>query len=130
MHRMAPRGQSQLRMDRLIFTATGDGWLDLGEVRARCALGPAGVVPTAAKREGDGASPAGVWPFRRVLFRPDRGAPPITALAADRLAPDDGWCDDAGDPAYNTQVKLPYPARCERLWREDNAYDLIVVLGY
>ena len=35
----------------MIFTATADGWLDLGDRRVRCALGPAGVTPAAAKRD-------------------------------------------------------------------------------
>ena len=62
----------------MIFTATADGMLDLGDRKVRCALGPAGVKPAAQKREGDGASPAGIWPIREVWYRPDRGAPPHT----------------------------------------------------
>ena len=27
-------------------------------------------------------------------------------------------------------MKLPYPASCEELWRDDHLYDVIVVLGY
>jgi L,D-peptidoglycan transpeptidase YkuD (ErfK/YbiS/YcfS/YnhG family) len=114
----------------MIFQATSDGWLDLGDRRVRCALGPAGVVSAAAKREGDGASPAGVWPMRRVLFRPDRGPKPDSRLPLEVLRPDSGWCDAPEDPAYNRPVTLPYPASAERLWREDEVYDLIVVLGH
>jgi L,D-peptidoglycan transpeptidase YkuD (ErfK/YbiS/YcfS/YnhG family) len=114
----------------MIFQATSDGWLDLGDRRVRCALGPAGVVPAWAKREGDGASPAGVWPMRRVFWRPDRGPQPATSLPSEALRPDSGWCDAPDDPAYNRSVTLPYPASAERLWREDGVYDLIVVLGH
>lgn len=46
------------------------------------------------------------------------------------LAPQDGWCDDPWDAAYNHLVHLPYPARHEALWRDDAAYDLIGVLGW
>jgi len=46
------------------------------------------------------------------------------------LTPSDGWCDDPADVAYNRAVTLPYPASCERLWRSDTVYDLIVVLGH
>jgi L,D-peptidoglycan transpeptidase YkuD (ErfK/YbiS/YcfS/YnhG family) len=102
----------------------------LGKDRVRCALGPAGVIPAADKREGDGASPAGVWPIRRVLYRPDRGPPPVTALPVAPIAPDDGWCDAPEDPGYNRAVKLPYPASAEAMWRDDHLYDLVVVLGY
>jgi len=114
----------------LNFIAAADGWLDLGERRARCALGPAGVMPAADKREGDGASPAGVWPIRAVLYRPDRGDPPRTALPSRAIAPDDGWCDAPDDAAYNRPVKLPYPASAERMWRDDHLYDLVVILGH
>ena len=43
---------------------------------------------------------------------------------------DDGWCDDPSDSKYNKKVKMPYDARCERLWREDSLYDLVVIIGY
>jgi L,D-peptidoglycan transpeptidase YkuD (ErfK/YbiS/YcfS/YnhG family) len=114
----------------VIFVATADGWLELNGRRVRCALGPAGVVPAAEKREGDGASPAGVWPIRRVLYRPDRGLAPATALTLQPIAVDDGWCDAPDDPAYNRPVSLPYPASAERMWRDDHLYDLVVVLGH
>jgi L,D-peptidoglycan transpeptidase YkuD (ErfK/YbiS/YcfS/YnhG family) len=93
----------------------------------RCALGRAGVAQD--KREGDGATPAGVFPIRRVLYRADRMAL-ATALPAAALRPDDGWCDDPGDADYNRQVALPHRARCEALWRDDRVYDLIGVLGH
>ncbi|WP_293907571.1 L,D-transpeptidase family protein [Phenylobacterium sp.] len=112
------------------FTATADGVLDIGGRRVRCALGPAGVTPAAAKREGDGASPAGVWPIREVIYRPDRGPPPATEFRVRCMAEDDGWCDDPADPAYNRPVKLPHPASAEALWRDDGAYDIVVVLGH
>jgi L,D-peptidoglycan transpeptidase YkuD (ErfK/YbiS/YcfS/YnhG family) len=114
----------------MTFTAYADGRFDLAGRWTRCALGPAGVTSAAAKREGDGASPAGAWPLRRVLYRPDRRGPPATALPTAPLAPDDGWCDAPADPAYNRPVKLPYGASAERLWRDDHVYDLIVVLGH
>ncbi len=114
----------------MIFTATADGMLDLGDRKVRCALGPAGVKPAAQKREGDGASPAGIWPIREVWYRPDRGAPPASAFRVHALAPHDGWCDDPADPAYNRHVDLPYPAGAESMWRDDELYDIVVVLGH
>lgn len=96
--------------------------------QAPCAFGRGGV--RADKREGDGASPAGIWPLRRVLYRPDRRPRPDTALPCAALAPTDGWCDAPDDPAYNRPVSLPYPASAEALWRDDELYDLLVVLGH
>ena len=114
----------------MIYAATADGLMDLGERRVRCALGPAGVVPAQAKREGDGASPAGVWPIREVWYRPDRGPPPAAGVRVHAMCQSDGWCDDPADPAYNRHVKLPYAASAEHLWREDGVYDIVVVLGH
>jgi L,D-peptidoglycan transpeptidase YkuD (ErfK/YbiS/YcfS/YnhG family) len=114
----------------MIFLAEADGWFTLPDGRVRCALGKSGVKPAADKREGDLASPAGVWPIRRLLYRPDRGPAPTTALPARPIAADDGWCDAPEDPAYNRPVKLPYPASAERLWRDDGLYDLVMVLGH
>ena len=96
--------------------------------RFACAIGAGGVRPD--KREGDGATPAGRFPLRRVLYRPDRLAPPRTALPIAPLDPQDGWCDDPAHPLYNRPLRLPHEARHEALWRADRVYDLIVVLGH
>jgi L,D-peptidoglycan transpeptidase YkuD (ErfK/YbiS/YcfS/YnhG family) len=58
-------------MDILVFP---DRTVEWNGERFACALGPAGV--TAAKREGDGATPAGCFPLRRVFYRADRIAAP------------------------------------------------------
>jgi len=112
-------------MDLLV---SGDGTARFGASLFRCALGRGGL--SEAKREGDGATPIGAWPLRRVLYRPDRMEPPVTALPATPIGRADGWCDDPSDKNYNLPVILPYPAGCEALWRDDGVYDLIVPLGY
>lgn len=94
----------------------------------RCALGRGGIRRD--KREGDGATPAGRWQLRSVLYRADRLAPPATGLIARPLKPDDGWCDDPADDHYNRQIKKPFIAGHEDLWRDDHVYDVIVVLGH
>ncbi len=96
--------------------------------RVRCALGRGGLGRD--KREGDGVTSVGCFPLRRVLYRADRLDTPPSALAVAPLRPDDGWCDDPGDGRYNRQVRLPFPARHEALWREDGLYDVMVVVGY
>lgn len=96
--------------------------------RFPCALGASGVRQD--KYEGDHASPAGRFPLREVFYRADRLAHPRTGLPVRPIAPGDGWCDAADDPAYNRPVALPYSASAENLWRVDHVYDLIVVIGY
>jgi L,D-peptidoglycan transpeptidase YkuD (ErfK/YbiS/YcfS/YnhG family) len=106
----------------------GAGFATWNGRRMRCALGRGGVAQ--GKREGDGATPAGILPMRRALYRPDRETAPPTRLPLAPLAPDDGWCDAPDDPLYNCPVKLPYRASAEKLWRADRLYDLVVVLGW
>ena len=94
----------------------------------RCAIGRGGIAR--AKAEGDGATPAGRFPLRRVLYRADRVAAPDTALPRAAIAPADLWCDAPEDALYNRAVRHPYAARAEPLWRADACYDLLAVIGF
>ncbi len=118
---------------RAIVSSRPDGapheaWLEIGSERIAAVAGPRGIV--AHKEEGDGGTPAGIFPIRRVFYRADRLAPPSCLVPREPIAPDDGWCDAPGDPLYNRKVQLPHGASAERLWREDAVYDLVAVLGY
>ena len=107
---------------------SGGGVLTFRGVTYTCALGRSGV--TTDKHEGDGATPAGEFPLRQVLYRPDRLDKPRTALPVRSLREEDGWCDDPMDERYNQHVTLPYSAKSEELWREDCLYDIITVIGF
>ncbi len=111
-----------------LLEVSADGWLTWRGERMRAALGRGGV--TNGKREGDGATPAGIFNLRCLWYRPDRLARPATHLSCFPIDPNSGWSDDPGDAAYNRPVLLPHPGRHERLWRDDGVYDLIVPLGY
>jgi L,D-peptidoglycan transpeptidase YkuD (ErfK/YbiS/YcfS/YnhG family) len=105
-----------------------DGRLTIGRDEYRAAIGRAGIG--LHKQEGDEATPAGVLPLRRVLYRADRLARPDCAVLVEPLSPDDGWCDDPHNADYNRMVRLPHGGRHEELWRADAVYDLIGVLGW
>ncbi|WP_420434817.1 L,D-transpeptidase family protein [Hyphobacterium sp.] len=113
-----------------IFTVTSSGRFLAPDGEYAAALGKSGVVAEADKREGDKASPLGVYRLRRVLYRADRVAEPETRLPVRTIRDDDGWCDAPDDPAYNRPVRLPYPASCEEMKREDELYDIIVILAH
>ena len=116
---MRPKGLAQLGLDGLLRFQGGI---------YRCAIGKGGR--RADKREGDGATPIGLLPLRRVLYRADRLATPRAAVPLAPIAPDDGWCDDPTHTDYNTQIRRPHAARHEELWRADEIYDVIGVLGW
>lgn len=65
------------------------------------------------------------------FYRSDRMPRPPTRLALRSLRPDDGWCDDPASRLYNRRIRLPAKAVShERLWREDDLYDIVVDLGW
>lgn len=104
------------------------GLLAAGPLVVPCALGRGGL--TADKREGDGATPAAALRLVACHYRADRLPRPATRLPLLPIRPDDGWCDDPADRAYNRPVQLPYPAGHERMWRDDHLYDVVVVLDW
>lgn len=106
------------------------GRLTLGDMQMPCTIGRGGACPAAAKREGDGCTPLGTWPVRGVLLRLGKADPAAIRLPWRWVREEDGWSDDPADPAYNRPVHLPHPYSAERLLRDDDAYDVIVVLGH
>ena len=111
------------------LSASGQtGWLEYGPYRWPCALGKTGI--RAIKREGDGATPRGIFTLRRVYYRADRQLRFASSVAMRPIRTDMGWCDDPGDGNYNRPVRWPYLASAEKLWRPDHLYDLIVVLSH
>lgn len=114
-----------------IIVDSAAGTLRIGDWSCPCVIGKGGLIAAADKREGDGATPRGDWPIRAALLRPGRiEAAPAPALPWRWIRPLDGWCDDPADPAYNRPVRLPRTTSHERLAREDQAYDVIVILGH
>lgn len=114
----------------MIVTVTRKGVLRWNDQERPAAIGKGGFIAADAKREGDGASPIGEWPLRYVYFRPDRLSAPKTEFSVQTIAPNLGWCDAPSDPNYNRAVTHPYPASAERMWRDDELYDVVVVLGH
>jgi L,D-peptidoglycan transpeptidase YkuD (ErfK/YbiS/YcfS/YnhG family) len=105
------------------------GVLRFEDLEFRCALGRSGI--TEGKREGDGGTPTGRYQLRSLFYRPDRSLPPPGRLHPIPLQRDYGWGDDSHHPeSYNRLILLPVETGHEVLWREDEIYDLIVVIGY
>ena len=117
-------GVTLLRVARRPGGRPHEGRLIAGSLVIPCALGRSGV--THAKREGDGATPAG----RHTLLyfyvrRAARLSPP-----ARRTRRDDLWCDDPRSFLYNRPLRAPSRLGHEELWRADRLYDVVGVLNY
>lgn len=109
----------------IVVTAQGARFLNR---RFPCTLGRTGV--TTDKREGDGATPAGVHRIVGLLFRPDRVAKAALPDWAVPFGPNDLWSDDPIDPDYNTMVRGPHAYGHERLTRPDPMYDVILITDW
>ena len=105
-----------------------EGRLALAHGVRRAALGRSGA--RALKREGDGATPLGRFPVRQVLYRADRVMRPRMVFPLRAIRADDGWCENPADRNYNRLVKLSPRSRADRLTRDDNLYNLILILGH
>ena len=102
--------------------------LEYGGKTYNCAIGKNGF--SIHKKEGDNCTPVGKYLLREVLYRNDKIAKPETHLPISIIQKIDGWCDASEDVNYNKKVKLPYPVSHEKLWRDDDLYDLIIPIGY
>lgn len=91
-------------------------------------IGRGGIVARRAKREGDGATPAGVHRITGCLYRADRLAAPCDW--ARPIGPFDLWSDDPADPDYNLPVRAPHPYRHERMFRADPMYDIVLLTDW
>ena len=99
---------------------------DLG--RFTCAIGRAGL--TTNKIEGDHKTPVGEFKFKKIYYRKDKLGEMIFQIPFAIIAENDGWCDDPKSKLYNQHVQFPFDASAERLFRDDDLYDIICVLNY
>ncbi|MEA3388028.1 L,D-transpeptidase family protein [Sphingobium sp. CCH11-B1] len=114
----------------LIRVESGAGRLAFGDIGMTCAIGRGGSCAAEDKREGDGCTPLGTWPLRAVLLRPGKVSAAGISLPWRWIRAGDGWSDDPADPAYNRPVRLPRPSSAESLIRDDDAYDVIIILAH
>ncbi|MCP9230913.1 L,D-transpeptidase [Mesorhizobium sp. LMG 17147] len=125
---MLPKGLAVLTV-RARPGHASQGFLQAGKLVFPCALGHGGI--SAAKREGDGATPLASMRILSGYFRGDRFAGGRrTRLAMTPIGRDLGWCEVPGDRNYNRPVKIPYGASHERMLRTDDLYDACLVLDW
>ena len=104
------------------------GYLKYKNLKFRCALGEAGIKKK--EKEGDSITPKGTFKIIKIYYRPDRIKNITTDLKKIKIKKNMGWCDDSRSHFYNQQIKLPNKFGHEKLFRNDNLYDLILVLNY
>jgi len=104
------------------------GYLKYKNLKFRCALGEAGIKKK--KKEGDNITPKGEFKIIKVYYRDDKVKNITTSIKKLKIKKNTGWCDDPNSKFYNKQIKLPSKFSHEKLYRDDNLYDLILVSNY
>ena len=113
-------------------------FLKVGNKTFQCQIGKGGFENAVKKRESDKTTPIGKWYLETLYYRPDRILRPKfkkkNILKINRITKHCGWCDDIRSLYYNKHLNIDnYPSlkiTYERLWREDNAYDIIIVISH
>ncbi len=104
-----------------------------------CQLGSKGKVPKFRKKEADKCTPLGKWKIAHIFVRHDKTKmffrnkriKNFSSLITEK----DIWCDDSNNLNYNKLCKVKNLNEIpnfsfEKLYRIDNAYDIIINLNY
>ncbi len=101
----------------------------IGEFIFKCCIGKKGS--TNKKKEGDKKTPKGTFQIGNLYFRKDRLNKPLTSLKCVEIKKNMGWCDDTHFPKkYNKLIKIKKKINCEKLFRKDHKYDLLIPIKY
>jgi L,D-peptidoglycan transpeptidase YkuD (ErfK/YbiS/YcfS/YnhG family) len=98
--------------------------------KIRCTVGRNGIISADEKREGDSSTPDGIYQIIGIFYRQNRIQIPQTNIFTKSINENDAWCTDPDSELYNQPIKLPFENSCEKLYKKDNSYDIIVILNY
>jgi L,D-peptidoglycan transpeptidase YkuD (ErfK/YbiS/YcfS/YnhG family) len=102
--------------------------LKFNNIKFRCALGKSGIGDK--EIEGDNVTPRGIYKIVKIYYRKDRIKKITSKFKLIEITKIMGWCNDIKSKKYNQLIKLPTKYSHEKLYRNDNVYDLILVLNY
>ena len=103
-------------------------YLKYKDLKFKCALGKAGIRKK--KKEGDNITPKGIYKIIKIYYRDDRIKKISSKFELIKITKNMGWCDDPKSKKYNQLIKLPNRYSHEKFFKNDNSYDLIVILNY
>ena len=103
--------------------------LKVDDFKFRCSIGKNGK--SKKKVEGDKKTPIGHYAIENLYYRSDRIKKPFTNLKCIKIKKDMGWCDDPLDNKnYNKLVYINKKIKCEKLYRKNHSYDLLIPIKY
>ena len=103
--------------------------LKVDEFEFKCCVGKNGI--SKEKIEGDNKTPEGIFKLEKLYYRSDRLNKPFTKLKTVKINKSMGWCNDIKDNInYNKLVDTKEKRKCEKLYRKDFKYDLMIPIKY
>ena len=103
--------------------------LEVDDFKFKCCIGKNGK--SKKKEEGDKKTPIGQFAIENLYYRADRIKKPSTNLKCIKIKKNMGWCDDPSNlKKYNKLIKLYKRIKCEKLFRKDHNYDLLIPIKY
>ncbi len=103
-------------------------YLIYDDFKFKCCIGKNGLK--SRKREGDKCTPKGTFEIGKVYYRSDRIIKPKTKLQTIKITKKMGWCDDPYNKNYNKEIILNKEIKGEKLFRESEIYDILIVIKY
>ena len=102
-------------------------YLTYNNYKVKCSIGKRGIG--LKRKEGDLITPKGKYKIKYILYRKDR-VKLQTKIKKIIIKKNMGWCDDTRSKQYNKLLSLPSVHKCEKLYRKENVYDIIIVLNF
>ena len=112
----------------MLLTLKNKGTLIIDDFVFKCSIGKNGTKTR--KREGDKATPKGIYSLGKLYYRGDRIQKPLTKLPTKIINKNMGWCDDPKSKYYNNEIKINNKISCEKLFRNDDSYNYFIVINY
>ena len=100
----------------------------INDYKVKCAIGKRGIG--IKKKEGDNITPKGKFKIKLIMYRKDRILNFKTKLTKLGIYKNMGWCDDPLSKNYNKLIRFPFAYNAEKLYRNDNIYDIVLVLNF
>ena len=96
--------------------------------KLKCSIGKSGT--TLSKKEGDLATPRGIYKLGLLYYRKDRVRKLKCRIRKKIIKKNMGWCNDDRSKKYNREIFFPFKYRAENLYRKDKLYDIFINIKY
>ena len=112
----------------MLITLKNKDTLIIGDFSFKCSIGRSGL--SSKKKEGDMATPRGIFSLGKLYYRTDRVKKPITKLTTRIITKNMIWCDNPKSQSYNKETTFNTNTKSEKLFKTKNSYDYLIVINY